>query len=64
MNGAFLQTIEPPHGHRFEVERKYLTHQCLILRVDGYALVVMSNMLDKVELIVIVHKDGLDKSLE
>lgn len=60
---SFLQTIKPPHDHRFEAERKNFTHQCPILEVDGYALVVVSDMLDKVELTVIVHKERFDKSL-
>ena len=45
-----------------KVRREDLAHQCLILRVNGHALVIVIDMVNRVKLVIIVDKDGFNKS--
>ena len=63
VDGAFLQAIKPSHGCGPKDGRKNLTNQCLILRVDGHALIIMTNMLHGVKLSSIVRKQWFEKPL-
>ena len=45
-----------------KVRKEDLAHQRLILRVNGHALVIVIDMVNRVKLVIIVDKDGFNKS--
>jgi len=45
-----------------KVRKEDLAHQHLILRVNGHALVIVIDMVNRVKLVIIVDKDGFNKS--
>ena len=60
----WIDPFSSPSNHLMagKVGREDLAHQRLILGVNGHALVIAIDMVNRVRLAIIVDKDGLNKS--
>ena len=60
--GTSPQAIKPSHCHESQTGRENLTHQGLILGIDGYSLVEMAHMLHRIRSTIVDGEHWLIES--
>ena len=58
MYGPFLQSLEPSHRRGSEARQEYLTHQTVILGVQGHHLNIATHVFQRVIFAIIASKMG------